>query len=211
SSGNETGGMIPIGRPTTNTRLYVLDASRKSAPVGIDGELYIGGDGLARGYLNRPELTAEKFLPDPFSSVPGARMYRTGDLVRYLPDGNIEFLGRMDDQVKIRGFRIEPAEIEMALAEHAAVRQAVVIAREDTPGDKRLVAYIVPADHSVADCGPLRTFLRERLPDYMCPAAYVLLERMPLTPSGKVDRGALPAPQYAGEQLGTTFVAARNS
>jgi aspartate racemase len=196
-AGSSPSGPIPIGRPIANTELYILDASLHPVPIGVVGELYIGGVGLARGYLQRPELTAEKFIPHPFSSTPGARLYKTGDLVRYRSDGNIEFLGRTDYQLKIRGFRIELEEIEGVLRQHPQVREAVVLGREDTPGDKRLVAYVVPAQPSAANRQELRRFLQERLPDYMAPAAVVWVERLPLTPNGKVDRQALPAPSEA--------------
>jgi len=188
-----------IGRPIANTRVYILDAHGEPVPLGVAGELYIGGAGVARGYLNRPELTAERFLKDPFAADAAARMYRTGDLARWLGDSNIEFLGRNDFQVKIRGFRIELGEIEARLAEHPAVHEAVVIAREDTPGDQRLVAYYTASGTGDSELDPLsveslRAHLSEKLPEYMVPAAYVRLEFLPRTPNGKLDRKALPAP-----------------
>ena len=187
----------PIGRPLPNTRAYVLDPHLQPVPVGVPGELLVGGVQLAAGYLNRPELSAEKFIADPFSATPGARLYRTGDLVRFLPDGNIEFLGRIDHQVKLRGYRIELGEIESALRRHLAIREVVVLAREDAPGDKRLVAYVV-AENPPADLvDQLRTLIRASLPEYMVPAAFVTLDKFPLTPNGKVDRRALPAPDGA--------------
>jgi amino acid adenylation domain-containing protein len=185
---------ITIGGPIANTQIYLLDASLQPVPIGVPGELYIGGAGLARGYLNRPELTAERFVSHPFSTEPGARLYRTGDLARYLPTGEIDFLGRLDHQVKVRGFRIELGEIETVLCQHPAVRAAVVIAREDTAGDKRLVAYLVAGAGGPPAHNALRSFLKEYLPEYMVPSTFVMLEQLPLTPNGKVNRQALPAP-----------------
>lgn len=191
---------VPLGRPLKNTKVFILDRHLRPAPIGAPGELHIGGAGVARGYMQRPGATAEKFIPDQFSVEPGARLYRTGDLARYLADGRIEFLGRIDDQVKIHGFRIEPAEIELVLRQHPGVNEAVVMAREDQPGEKRLVAYVVPQD-GTADRAELKTFLQGRLPEYMMPRAIVLLDSLPLTRNGKLDRQALPAPDRlrAGE------------
>ncbi|NER33981.1 MAG: amino acid adenylation domain-containing protein [Oscillatoria sp. SIO1A7] len=183
----------PIGSPIPDLQAYILDDRLQPVPIGVPGELHIGGAGLARGYLNRPELTEQKFIPNPFSDEPGERLYKTGDKARYLPDGNIEFIGRIDNQVKIRGFRIELGEIEATLAQHPEVREAVVIVREDSPGDKRLVAYIVPEAEEIAG-SVLRGFLKSKLPDYMVPSAFVFLEAIPLTANGKSDRRALPAP-----------------
>jgi amino acid adenylation domain-containing protein len=190
---------VPIGRPIANTRLYVLDRNLEPVPIGVPGELHIAGDGLALGYHRRPELTAERFILDPFNPEPGARMYKTGDLVRYRADGNLEFLGRLDHQVKIRGFRIELNEIEAALVGHADIREAVVTASEGVPGDRRLMAYIVPVPGTVLTEQELRGFLKQKLPDYMLPARYVFLSSLPLTSNGKVDRAALPHPGLRNE------------
>ncbi len=198
---------IPIGRPIGNTQVYILDKHLHPLPIGVPGELYIGGAGLARGYFNRPELTNEKFIAHPFKDEPGARLYKTGDLVRYLPDGSIDFLGRLDHQIKLRGFRIELGEIEAILGQHAAVREALVIAHQDERGEKHLVAYVVPQQEQKVTSDELRGFLKEHVPEYMVPSDFMLLEAMPLTPNGKVDRRALPAPDLATRTAGETFVA----
>jgi amino acid adenylation domain-containing protein len=200
---------VPIGRPITNTQVYVLDRHRQPVPVGVPGELYVGGASLAHGYLNRPELTAATFLPHPFGPEPGARLYKTGDLVRYLPDGNLEFLGRVDHQVKIRGYRIELREIETAIERHPAIRQVVVMAREDAPGDTRLVAYVVAVQESVPTSSDLRRFLTPILPAYMLPSAYVFLDALPLTPNGKIERRALPALDQARPTLAEAYMSPR--
>lgn len=201
---------IPIGRPIANTQIYLLDRNLRPVPIGVPGEMYISGDGLARGYLNRPELTAEKFIPNPFSSQPGVLFYKTGDLARYLPNGEIEYLGRIDHQVKIRGFRIELGEIESILSQHSAVREVVVLAREEQSGDKQLVAYIVPEQEQTPTTSELRNYLKEQLPEYMVPSVFMLLKVMPLTPNGKVDRLALPAPDGLRPSLAATYEAPRS-
>jgi amino acid adenylation domain-containing protein len=191
------GGRPTIGRPIDNIRIYILDAQMRPVPIGTPGELYVGGAGLARGYVNQAKLTAASFVPDPFSDAPGARLYKTGDLARYLPDGRVDFLGRIDEQVKIRGFRIEPSEVVTLLNEHPGVRESVVVARHVTAGDKRLVAYLVPAPGFLPTHTALQRFLDARLPRYMVPAIFVKLEALPLNPNGKIDRAALPAPNPA--------------
>ncbi|RUQ42982.1 non-ribosomal peptide synthetase, partial [Corynebacterium pseudodiphtheriticum] len=187
-------GVSPIGGRIPDLQLYILDDQREPVPVGVVGELYVGGAGVARGYLNRPQLNAERFIADPFSGRAQARLYKTGDLGRWLADGSIDYLGRNDDQVKIRGFRIELGEIEARLAACEGVREAVVIAREDAPGNKRLVAYVIAAEGAEPSAAELRAQLLVSLADYMVPGAFVLLERLPLTTNGKLDRKALPAP-----------------
>jgi amino acid adenylation domain-containing protein len=200
---------VPIGRPIANTQIYLLDERLEPVPIGVKGELYIGGAGLARGYYRRAGLTAEKFVPNPFGKEPGERLYWTGDLARYLPDGNIEFLGRADYQVKIRGFRIELGEIETALRQHPDVRDAVALVHESEWGDKRLVAYVTAREERNSVINEMRRFLQDRLPDYMVPATFVMLEMLPLTPSGKIDRRALPAPEWSRPDLETAFVASQ--
>ena len=221
---------VPLGTPLANLRIYLLDGQARPVPIGVAGELHVAGAGLARGYLNRPEATAERFIPDPFSGERGSRLYRTGDLARWLPDGTVEFLGRIDDQVKIRGFRVEPGEIAGALEQYPGLRRAVVVARQEPTGERRLVAYVVPGtagvmaaasagggrltrpvDDPAVSVAELRGFLAAKLPEHMIPAAFVLLDELPLTANGKVDRRALPAPDQARPDLRERFVAPRNA
>ncbi|MBN4003637.1 MupA/Atu3671 family FMN-dependent luciferase-like monooxygenase [Nostoc sp. LPT] len=226
----EVGNTIPIGRPIANTEIYILDRHLQPVPVGIPGELYIGGEGVVRGYLNQPQLTIERFISNPFGTNPNNKLYKTGDLAQYLPNGNIEFLGRVDHQVKFQGYRIELSEIETILSQHPGVVEAVVVSREEQPGDKRLVAYVVPiqqaegtqvtptekthllADEIIANkptlsIGDLRAFIKERLPEYMVPSSFVTLNALPLTPNGKIDRSALPAPEASRPELEVSYVA----
>ena len=202
-------GPLTLGHPIANTQIYILDCHLQPVPVGVPGDLYVGGVGLARGYLKRPDLTAEKFIPCPFSFEPGARLYETGDVARYLPDGSIEFLGRRDHQVKIRGFRIELGEIEAILAHHPTVHETVVLIQEDNPEERRLVAYVVPKPGSILTADELRSFLRTKLPNYMVPSVFVTLGALPLMPNGKIDRRALPAPGQSRLELKEAFVAPR--
>jgi amino acid adenylation domain-containing protein len=204
-----TNARVSIGRPIANTEIYILDAQRNPVPIGVAGEIYIGGVGLARGYLNQPELTAEKFIHHSFGGEPVRRLYRTGDLARYLADGNIEFLGRIDNQVKLRGYRIELGEVETVLGQHPMVQSSVVVVREDVAGDKRLVAYVVARPKKSFEVAEIRNYLKQKLPEYMIPSAFVLLDELPLTPNGKVDRDALPAPDQDRPELGNVYEAPR--
>ena len=200
---------MTIGKPIANTQVYLLDAQLQNVPVGIPGELYIAGDGLARGYLNQCELTASRFVPNPHGSPAGERMYRTGDLCRWLPDGTLEFLGRIDHQVKVRGYRIELGEIEALLALHPAIEEAAVSVWRDAAGEPQLVAYVRPVANAKPTAGHLRSFLRSRLPDYMVPATFVVLDTFPRTTNGKLDRKALPAPTGERPDLERPYVAPR--
>lgn len=198
---------FPIGRPIANTQIYLLDSNLQPVPIGISGELYIGGMGLALSYINQPAMTAERFMPNPFSRETGARLYRTGDQARYLPSGEIEFLGRIDEQVKLRGFRVEVREVEATLLQHPAVREAAVIIWEDTPGDKRLIAYLVTRKNLIPILNEIRAFLSNKLPSYMLPSRFIMLDKLPLTFSGKVDRRALPAPDGTRPELASAYTA----
>jgi acyl-coenzyme A synthetase/AMP-(fatty) acid ligase len=202
---DEADGNVNIGSPIANTQAYVLDNEMELAPVGVVGELYLGGDGLARGYLNQPELTAERFVPDPFSATAGGRLYSTGDLVRYRVDGQLEFLGRRDHQVKIRGFRIELGEIEAALKNHEGVADSLVMARKDASGSQSLMGYVVHSAEASVDGADLRRSLRHSLPDYMVPSTIMVLPSWPLTANGKLDRKALPDSGMVGRE--SAFVA----
>ncbi|HEU5382323.1 MAG TPA: amino acid adenylation domain-containing protein [Ktedonobacteraceae bacterium] len=204
-------GNTPIGRPIQNTYIYVLDEHMQPVPIGVPGELYIGGTGLARGYIHQAAETAERFVSDPFSQIPGARLYRTGDLARYLSDGNIEFLGRTDRQMKIRGLRIEPGEIEATLLTHLSVRDAVIIGQKNAAGENRLVAYLVLQPDRTPEISELRSYMRSKLPEYMIPSLFIMLDALPLTPSGKINRHALPEPEEQHQVLEAVYEAPRNS
>jgi amino acid adenylation domain-containing protein len=209
-SPGENAATVPIGRPISNTTVYLLDADLNPVPEGVTGELYIGGDGLARGYLGRPDFTAERFIPNPFNGEAGGRLYRSGDLARFSQDGRIEFIGRADQQVKIRGFRIELEEIESNLRQHPAVKESVVIAQEEMLGEKRLIAYLVAESDSMPTTQELRSFLKSKLPDFMVPTVFVLLDELPLTANGKIDRRALPAPEQGLARLEGEYEEPRN-
>jgi amino acid adenylation domain-containing protein len=201
----------PIGKPIANTQIYILDPYLQPVPTGVPGELHIGGLGVARGYLDRPGLTAQKFIPDPFSDEPGARLYKSGDLARFLPDGNVEYISRADDQVKVRGYRIEPGEVEAVLRQHPAVNETVVMARESGAGVKQLVAYVLYHSGQTCIVSELMNFLRERVPNYMIPSVFIELESLPLSPNGKIDRHALPVPDGERPKLEGALVPPRNS
>ncbi|HWO42038.1 MAG TPA: non-ribosomal peptide synthetase, partial [Candidatus Eisenbacteria bacterium] len=203
--------VVPIGQPIANTRIYIVDDHLRPTGVGLPGEILIGGDGVVRGYLQRPDLTAERFIPDPFGAAPGGRLYRTGDLGRYLPDGTIEFLGRLDHQVKILGHRIELGEIEAVLERHPAVREAVAVLREDSSGEPRLTAYLTVRQQPPPSTTELREYVKRELPAPMVPAAFLTLDRLPLTPNGKVDRRALPEAEQARAELEKPFVPPRTA
>lgn len=197
----------PLGWPIANMQVYLLDRQLRPVPIGITGEIHVGGVGLARGYLNQSALTAERFVPDPFSSIPGARLYKTGDLARFRAGGEIEFVGRVDQQVKLRGFRIELGEIETVLSQLTSVREAVVVAREDASGAKRLIAYVVAREEPPPVASEMRDYLKRTVPEYMVPSAFVALETLPLTATGKVDRNALPEPEQVRPELAQVYVA----
>jgi acyl carrier protein len=200
---------VPVGKPIANTSVYILDSHLRPMPTGAAGELYIGGAGLSIGYLNQPTETADRFVPNPFSDEPGARLYRTGDLTHYLPNGEIEFLGRIDHQVKVRGFRVELAEIEAVLLTHNQVRHAVVLAETAAPDSQRLLGYVVASGSKPLSVDELRSFLGQHLPDYMIPSTFIFLKTMPLTSNGKIDRASLPTPDEARPDLQRLFVAPR--
>jgi acyl carrier protein len=210
SSSREEKSTVPIGKPVINVEMYVLDPAQQLVPIGVAGELYIGGAGLARGYHNQPAQTAERFIPHSFSAQPGQRLYRTGDLARYRVDGNVEFLGRVDEQVKIRGYRIEVGEVEAVLAQHASVRESIVVAREDERGSIRLVAYVVSnnGDLQTAD---LRNYMQQRLAEYMVPSSFMVLEALPRTPNGKIDRRALPEADAVAMDVREVYIAPRSA
>jgi hypothetical protein len=207
---DEESHTVPIGAPIANTQIYILDKNHNIVPVGVAGELFIGGVGLARGYLGQPSLTADRFIPNPFNGAFGERLYATGDRARYRPDGNVEFLGRLDYQVKIRGFRIELPEIETALGRHPFVQDVVVTAHEDEPGQHYLVAYVVSSPEAALNASTLRRFVQEHLPDYMTPRVFVFMEALPLSPNGKVDRKRLPAPDNSRPDMETGLVLPRS-
>ncbi len=207
----ENATTVPIGRPVANSTMYVLDANRQPVPVGVPGELYVGGDGLALGYFNRPELTAERFIESPFGIDQSTHLYKTGDLVRYLSDGNVEFLDRIDHQIKLRGFRIELGEIESALRSHSAIKDSVVLAREDIPGNRQLAAYLIAKDGQLPGSSELRQFLQEKLPDYMIPSFFVQMETFPINPNGKVDRKAFPVPEQTRPDSAKAYVEPRTA